>query len=170
MTDLVKRMQSDFLSQRSKIAAPGAWMPNDIGQAMVELALVFPIFILLLIGAAEFGRLAYAAIEISNAARAGASYGSLSLNNASDFPNIRLAATTDAANVAGVTATATISCACSTGAALTCSTAAINCPSPARIIHYVTVTTSGTVDPLFHYPALPRTFTLTGRAIMRVEE
>lgn len=170
MTNSVNLVKSDFLTQRSKTAAPGAWMHSDTGQAMVELALVFPIFILLLIGAAEFGRLAYAAIEISNAARAGASYGSLSHITASDLANIRLAATTDAANVAGVTATATNSCACSTGAALTCSTALINCPGPARIIEYVTVTTSGTVDPLFHYPGLPRTFTLTGQAIMRVEQ
>jgi Flp pilus assembly protein TadG len=170
MTNPVKDMQSDFFSQRSQIAAPGAWVHSDIGQAMVELALIFPIFILLLIGAAEFGRLAYAAIEISNAARAGASYGSLNHITASDFANIRLAATTDAANVAGVTATATNSCACSTGAALTCSTALLNCTDPARIIEYVTVTTSGTVDPLFHYPGLPRTFTLTGQAMMRVEQ
>ena len=170
MTNLVKHVQSDLATQRSKIAASQRWMRSDIGQALVELALMFPIFILLLLGAAEFGRLAYAAIEISNAARAGASYGSLSHITASDYANIELAATTDAANVAGVTATATNSCACSTGAALTCSTALLYCPAPARIIEYVTVTTSGTVDPLIHYPGLPRTFTLTGQAIMRVEQ
>jgi Flp pilus assembly protein TadG len=136
----------------------------------VELALMFPIFILLLIGAAEFGRLAYAAIEISNAARAGASYGSLTHITASDFPNIVAIAKKDAANLTGVTATAVNSCACSSGGTIVCSTALTTCPSPARIIEYVKVNTSATVDPLFHYPGLPRTFALTGQAIVRVEQ
>lgn len=143
---------------------------SDTGQSLVELALMFPIFILLLVGAAEFGRLAYAAIEVSNAARAGASYGSLSHITASDFPNIELAATTDAANLTGVTATATNFCACSTGGTITCSTALTSCPSPARIIEYVQVNTSASFDPLFHLPGIPTTFPLSGQAIMRVEQ
>ena len=147
-----------------------AKMRSDTGQSMVELALMFPIFILLLVGAAEFGRLAYAAIEVSNAARAGASYGSLSHTRASDFTNIELVATTDAANLTGVTALATDFCACSTGGTITCSTALTSCPSPARIIEYVQVNTSASFDPLFHLSGLPTTFQLTGQAIMRVAD
>ena len=41
-------------------------LQKDTGQALLELALVVPIFSLLLLGAVEYGRLAYAAIEISN--------------------------------------------------------------------------------------------------------
>ena len=144
-------------------------MRGDTGQSLVELALMFPIFILLLVGAAEFGRLAYAAIEVSNAARAGASYGSLSHITASDFTNIELVATTDAANLTGVTAVASNFCACSTGGVITC-TSATSCPSPARIIVYVQVNTSASFDPLFHLPGLPTTFPLTGQAIMRVAD
>ena len=147
-----------------------AGMCSDTGQSLVELALMFPIFILLLVGAAEFGRLAYAAIEVSNAARAGASYGSLSHSRAIDFANIELVATTDAANLTGVNAVATNFCACSTGGTITCSTALTTCPSPARIIVYVQVTTSASFDPLFHLPGLPTTFALTGQAVMRVEQ
>jgi Flp pilus assembly protein TadG len=150
--------------------ASRAVMHSEVGQSLVELALTFPIFILLLIGAAEFGRLAYAAIEVSNAARAGASYGALTHITASDVANIRLVATKDAVDVTGMTATATKFCACSTGGILTCSTALTTCTSPARVIEYVQVNTTGTVDPLFHYPGLARTFTLRGQAIMRVEQ
>jgi len=146
-----------------------AGMCSDTGQSLVELALMFPIFILLLVGAAEFGRLAYAAIEVSNAARAGASYGSLSHSRAIDFANIELVATTDAANLTGVTAVASNFCACSTGGTITC-TSATSCPSPARIIVYVQVNTSASFDPLFHLPGLPTTFALTGQAVMRVEQ
>jgi len=42
---------------------------DDKGQAFVELALVMPMLILLILGGIEIGRLAYADIEISNAAR-----------------------------------------------------------------------------------------------------
>lgn len=162
--------QNDFIKTPSRIVLSRAAMREDRGQSLVELALMFPIFILLLVGAAEFGRLAYAAIEVSNAARAGASYGALSHITASDFANIELVATTDAANLTGVTATAVDSCACSSGGTITCSTALTTCPSPARIIEYVQVNTSASFDPLFHLPGLPTTFALTGQAVMRVED
>ena len=57
---------------------------ENSGQAFVELALVLPIFILLLVGAAEVGRLAYASIEVSNAARAGVAYAAQSHTTAQD--------------------------------------------------------------------------------------
>lgn len=147
-----------------------AGMRNDTGQSLVELALMFPIFIILLVGAAEIGRVAYAAIEVSNAARAGASYGSLSRSRAIDLAGIQLMATKDAANLAGVTATASNFCACSTGGTITCSTALTTCPSPARVIAYVQVNTTANFDPLFHLSGLPTTFVLKGQAIMRVED
>jgi Flp pilus assembly protein TadG len=168
--DLKKHPQKNIKKRGSGIAAHRVGMRVDTGQALVELALTFPIFILLLVGAAEFGRLAYAAIEVSNAARAGASYGSLTHITAADFPNIKLMATKDAANLTGVVATAADFCQCSTGGTITCSSALIACPSPARIIEYVQVNTTATVGPLFHYPGLPHTFTVTGQAIMRVEQ
>ncbi len=68
---------------------------DDKGQAFVELALVLPIFILLLVGAAEVGRIAFASIEVSNAARAGVSYGAQNHATASDTTGIQTAATQD---------------------------------------------------------------------------
>jgi hypothetical protein len=136
----------------------------------VELALILPIFLLLLVGAAEFARLAYASIEVGNAARAGAAYAAQNHVSASDIAGIKLAATQDAPDVSGIAASPSTFCVCSTGASLTCSTAAINCPSPARVIEYVQVNTIATVGPLFNYPGLAHTFTLHGQAIMRVEQ
>ena len=148
-----------------------AAMGNDCGQALVELALLFPVFILLLVGAAEFGRLAYAAIEVANAARAGAAYGAQTHLTASYTTiKIPLAATQDAPNVTGIKATASNSCDCSSGSTISCTYALSLCPSPARIIEYVHVNTTATVDTMFNYPGLPHTFTLTGQATMRVEQ
>lgn len=42
------------------------------GQALVEMALVIPLFFLLLFGVIEMGRISYAYITVSNATRAGA--------------------------------------------------------------------------------------------------
>src|SRR5277367_3888446 len=89
---------------------------EDRGQAFVELALVLPIFILLMIGAVEVGRLAYASIEVSNAARAGAAYGAQTGTTASDFTNIQLAATEDAPDVTSLSATPSLSCSCESSA------------------------------------------------------
>ncbi len=162
--------RTDCMGRWIRLPAPHAVMRKDLGQALVELALMFPIFILLLVGAAEFGRLAYNAIEVANAARAGVAYAAQTHITASDTAGIQLAATQDAPNVTGITATPTNFCACSTGGIITCSTALMTCPSPARIIEYVQVNTTATVGPLFNYPGIPHTFTLTGQAIMRVEQ
>lgn len=47
---------------------------SESGSAMVETALIFPIFIAMLLGAVELGDLAYKANEITNSARAAAQY------------------------------------------------------------------------------------------------
>jgi Flp pilus assembly protein TadG len=146
---------------------------NDIGQALVELALIFPIFILLLLGAAEFGYLAYAAIEVTNAARAGVAYGAQSHITASDYSGMQTAATNDGPNLGGLSATATNFCACSSAPStqVSCSTVTTNCsPAPLHSLEYVQVNTTATISPLFNYPGLSKTHTLTGQAIMRVEQ
>jgi Flp pilus assembly protein TadG len=150
------------------------------GQAFVELALVLPIFILLLVGAVEVGRLAYASIEVSNAARAGVAYGAQNGTTASDFPHIQLAAQKDAPNISTLTATATLSCSCETSAGVlgtvgSCDKGVINltsCPSPSHIVEYVHVTTTTTapVNTLFHFPGIPSSITFNGFALMRVEQ
>src|SRR5271156_1139727 len=100
---------------------------NDHGQAFVELALVLPIFLLLLVGVAELGHLAYASIEVSNAARAGVAYGAQSHITASDPAGIQLAATQDSPNITGITASVAQACSCSNGIAITCANAGTMC-------------------------------------------
>jgi Flp pilus assembly protein TadG len=148
------------------------------GQAFVELALVFPVLILLLVGAVEVGRLAYASVEVSNAARAGVSYGAQNSTTAADLNNIQLAAIQDAPDLTVLSANATQSCSCETaGGAISafgsCSSTVANlttCPSPSRIIQYVQVQTSAAVPTLFNFPGIPATITLRGYAIMRVQQ
>jgi Flp pilus assembly protein TadG len=141
--------------------------PEDSGQAIVELALTLPLLFLLLFGAFELGRLAYAAIEVSNAAHAGVQYGSQSRSTANDDANMKQAALNDGSNITSMSATSQHFCTCSNGSASTCSPT--DCSS-SRIIEYVQVNTSAVVHPLFSVPGLPKTFTFRGQAIMRLAQ
>jgi len=138
---------------------------EESGQALIELALGMTILTALILGAGEFGRLAYASIEVSNAAHAGAAYGSLTHTSASDNSGMQTAATQDAPDVTDITATASHFCVCSNGTTSTC--AATDCAA-SRIIEYVQVNTSAVIDPKIYVPGLPKRYTVTGKAVMRV--
>lgn len=50
---------------------------NKEGQSLVEVALVLPALVILLLGIAEVGFLLFSHVQVANATRAGARYGSL---------------------------------------------------------------------------------------------
>ena len=150
---------------------------EDMGQAFVELALMLPIFVLMMIGAAEVGRLAYAAIEVNNAARAGVAYAAQSHTTASDLLStggIVLAAQTEAPDIHSLSATAALSCSCESSAGnlpapASCAGITLtSCAAPSRIVEFVQVTTTAPVNTLFHFPGIPNSVTFQGQATMRV--
>jgi Flp pilus assembly protein TadG len=143
------------------------FLHDQRGNAMVELALGVSLCSALIVGAAEFGWLAYQSIEVSNAARAGVQYGAQSRTDAADTAHVQTAATQDAPDVSGIAATASYFCQCSNGGTSTC--AATDC-STSRIIYYAQVNTSATVKPLITLPLLPKSYALIGKAVMRVEQ
>jgi Flp pilus assembly protein TadG len=152
---------------------------DDIGQALVELALVLPVFLLLLVGAFVVGRLAYADIEVSNAARAGVAYAMQSHAAAAQPTNIENAAKQDAPNILSLVVDPPIlTCYCETSAGATTALASClpadanltTCASPSSIVIYVQVNTHAQVDTAFHVPGIANLVTLQGTAIMRVEQ
>lgn len=62
------------------------------GQALAELAILLPLLIILVMGAADFGRVYYHFMAVESAAAAGAQYGCVSASKALDSDGIRLAA------------------------------------------------------------------------------
>lgn len=167
---------------------------DNRGSAFVELALVLPLLAFVIIGAAELGRVAYYAIELASAARAGAAYGSQNTQTAGEDGTIasgtndaiELAATNDAANIAitfpsapgnycvcetvnstSGTVSDTASILCGTAPAGYCASSTVT-GTTNTIISYVQVNTQATVRTMFHYPGIPTSFTLNGYAIMRV--
>jgi len=144
------------------------WIPSlgcDSGQSILETALVAPLLIIILVGAAEFGRLAFAAVEVSNAASAGARYGAQNGSTASDSTGISNAAANDAGNLTGLSTTSSISCICSDGTAASCTDN--SACSTSNIEESVTVSSQASFDPLIHLPGFPKTFTLKGQAIQK---
>ncbi len=158
------------ISRKKRIPARRRSFRGDSGNAMIELALILPMFTLVLAGAADFARFAYASIEVSNAARAGIQYGMQNRGTAMDLTGMQLAATNDGADVSALKATASQFCVCTDGTSITCANAGTKCVGPARILQYVQVNTTAKLNPIFQYPGLPTTLTLNGQATIRVQQ
>jgi Flp pilus assembly protein TadG len=148
---------------------------NESGQALVETALTVPFLIMFVLGAVEFGRVAFASIEVTNAAKAGAQYASQSHNTAADIPGITTAAQSEysympSALTVSVDAPA---CTCSKDsspnpAVVACATN--SCSTGANLEVNVTIHTSTSFDPLIHLPGLPKIYQISGQAVQKVLE
>jgi len=136
------------------------------GQSLAELALMLPIVLVSLMGIIEISRVSYFSIEVCNAARAGVQYGAQNSTTAGDTTGMVTAAKNDAVNVTGLSASASHSCKCSDGSSTTC--LSNTCSAGTRLLEYVNVTTSVTINSLFKYPGIPQSYALNGAATERV--
>lgn len=151
----------------------------ESGQALVELALSLSLLLLLLLGAVQFARLEYMAIELSNAAKAAAQYGAQNEVYAADITGIQLVAQKEAAYTrsACTNFTTTLSqpavnnCACVSGGVVgTPSSTACTAACTGYIVEVLNVTTSASCNPGFHIPGIPGSLTLQGHAVQEVLE
>ena len=81
------------------VRPPRSRLTAESGQGLIELALTLPFLMLILLGAAEFARFAWASIETTNAARAGVQYGAQTDITASDDSGMQTAALNDGVNL-----------------------------------------------------------------------
>ena len=130
---------------------------------MVEFALVAPVLLLLLAGVLDYSLALRTAIAVTDAARAGAEYGSVSAANAADIAGMQTAAHNAVPNLTGMTATAVRSCKCSNGSAVSCTG---TCASGPMSI-YVEVTTQASALNAFSYPGLSFSGAVSAKAVMR---
>jgi Flp pilus assembly protein TadG len=147
------------------------------GQSAVELAIALPVMILLLLAGGDFARFCYYAITVSNAARAGAQYGSEGLAAAADSAGMKTAAATDASNLQISSSAKVCSCCSSSVGNLNCTgTTATACGSSAGDCadnpngNYIEVDTSVPFTTTITYPGIPSSLTLTGKAVMLVQQ
>jgi Flp pilus assembly protein TadG len=146
---------------------------SEAGNALVELAVALPLLVLTLIGTADFARVFYTSIELTNAARAGAQYGAASIANSSNVPNMQTTATSSV-NITGLNAVAAQLCQCFTaagvpGSIVSCTLAA-PCSGGTHRVMTVTVTTTKTFTTLVNYVGIPSSLALIRSATLRVSE
>jgi len=149
---------------------------NELGGALVETALTAPLLVFMLLGMVEFGRVAYIAIQTSNAARAAVSYGSQNLITAHDTNGMQTVAQLEASGLASQNVNLAVSavgnCSCSspdtTVTPFACGDASVGlCPPPSFVEQTLNVTVTATFDPLIHAGNWPGTFTIYGHAVQK---
>jgi Flp pilus assembly protein TadG len=151
----------------------------QLGQSLVEVALMLPFLLLLLVGVIELGRYAYIGILVGNAARAGVAYGVQSNIQSGDQPGITAAAKNDFQNNGQNPSLLTVDapvlvCGCdSTGTVTTAGCTTQTNPTAGKCTtgHWVatlTVTAHGKFSSLFGFPGIPKSLTISRSATMRV--
>lgn len=143
---------------------------SETGQALAELCIGLSLMVLLLLGAVDFGQVAYTSIAVSNAAKAGVQYGAESgvtpqnatgMCAANDKPGIQNAVQNAAPRLTGITSSTALSFVCSDGTAATgLNTDCTN----THVEETLQVSTSYTLTPMIRWPLLPSTFTVKGQA------
>ncbi|MGD0366182.1 MAG: TadE/TadG family type IV pilus assembly protein [Acidobacteriaceae bacterium] len=139
---------------------------GEHGASLVELALVLPVFSLLLVGAIDFGRALYISTELTGAAHAAAVYGS---QNPTDTAGMNTAAQDAAPDVPSLSVTTpTYGCECSDGTSYSASCGTTPSCSSNNVVYLVKVTVSGTYHPLLSWPGVFHTsMSLSSSASMR---
>jgi Flp pilus assembly protein TadG len=142
------------------------------GAALVEVAVAVILLCFIALGTADFGRVSYMAMALTNAARAGAIYGTQSLAKSSDFAGMETAAARSAAADVGVINTsASRTCECQVGSGTP--TVMGSCPPigtcTGTVRIRVKVIASKTFNMIKAFPGLPGTVSLSRTAIMRAQ-
>ena len=136
---------------------------EQAGSSLIETSLLLPLICLLLVGAVDFGRAYYVALEVDSAVHAGALYGT---QEPVDTAGMVAAAKLDAGDLTNLQPVATYGCECSDGSSVvaSCGTA----PSCAfNVVNYVNVTATSSYKMMLRYPGFPATLSLSAKARMR---
>jgi len=136
------------------------YVRNRRGQAIVELALVLPVFLLLLVGMMEFGLVLHDYVTVAEAARVGARAAAVHKDNATITAATKNAAPGLPADQLTVTISPELLAARTTDTAVTVT---VVYPVP-TYVPSITNPWSGE-----EYAILPATVNVTGRAVMRME-
>jgi hypothetical protein len=137
------------------------------GGAMMELAVVVPLLLVTFVGLVDFGRAAFEAIEVENAAHAGASWGSRTKGYAADAEGIRTAALADIGDdvdVSGVSVESQRYCVCEDGSDVDCDG---KCSGELPEV-YVRVRVDKQFETFLDYPGIANTIDIGREVLLRV--
>ena len=138
-------------------------MKGDAGSSLIELALVIPVLLVLLVGAFDFGRAYYIALEVQAAAHAGAVYG---IQHIGDVDGIESAAEAASGNLSGLATSSTYGCECSDGTKAS-DHCAVTPTCTYNYVTYVDATTTTSYSPVFRYPGIASSISITRETRLR---
>lgn len=124
------------------------------GQSIVELALLTPVLLFILLIAVDFGRAYSASIEVTNAAREGAAFGSRSSENANNPSAVKDAVQADTPSIYGV--------------AIEDDDILTSTPTDSYGYEQVVVTVNYKFETLVDYPGIPSSIDISRTVTMRV--
>lgn len=144
---------------------------SERGSGLVELAFAVPLMLGLLFAAADFCRVFYEGLAVSQAAVAGVQYGAQSVAASFDITGMQNAAAAAASDIPGFSGNATRSCTCWNPST---ETEAINgtcgtCPTASALRVYVTVAGSRTFRTIVRFPGIPDTVVISRSATRRAQ-
>jgi Flp pilus assembly protein TadG len=142
---------------------------SSAGAATVELALILPVLVLIMLGLLDMGRVFYGAITVVNSARAGVSYGSRNVVQATDTAGMIAAAQADAVDVTGLQFFAGHDCQCASNSPPAVACTVTTCIDGSTPLMYVWTRVEGTFSTTLPYPGIPNSITLTRTARMRAQ-
>lgn len=141
---------------------------SERGQSLVELALLTPLLVAIAIGIVELGRYASLSIQVANAARAGAAYGSQNLAAAANTAGIQAAVVADEPTIHTPVASSLV-CGCDNAGTISAIACSSSCGT-GHLVPSVSVTATETFNSLFSYPGIPASITVSSTATMRVRQ
>jgi Flp pilus assembly protein TadG len=133
------------------------------GSALIEFALVVPMFLLVCVAGIDLGRAFNAAMMLTGATRTALEYAGESANTASDTTGITNLITTGTGNAAGLSVSVVQFCSCSVGGPqVLCSNTCTG-----KLV-YVQITATEPFQPVAAWPYLPQPLNLTRSGTIRV--
>lgn len=141
------------------------FLKEEDGAAFVEVALMLPLFVIILVSAAQGAFIVQNLIRVADAATVGARYGTLS-GNGNNLTGMQSAAIASANGLPNFNAAATTYCTClPNGTPTSCTSTCSEQSTPAS---YVKVATSARVPLLFRIYGASSTFSMNSTSVMRV--
>lgn len=141
------------------------WMGDESASAMVEMAVALPLYILILVGIADYGYVIVQKIQVQEAAAAGAAYATIPGKYKDTDGMIAAARASTAMLGRSLTVDAVNVYACSSGGIAV--GAASTCPS-GGVLMFAQVTTAYTATTILRYAGFPATVTMQGFASYEV--
>lgn len=137
------------------------------GVAAIEFSFVLPAMIVMVVCASDLGLGIYRNMQVQSAAQAGAQYAMWNTYSSTAISN----AVTNATSYSGISASPAPAqyCGCADSTGLVTVTCGSSCATGRVYGKYVSVSSRATYTPILPYPLIASSFSLTGRADVRVQ-